>query len=60
MRKEICIIGNAEEKRSLGRFKQKCNDVIKTDVKGTGPLDSIHLPQGRIQWQDSVHMATYT
>jgi hypothetical protein len=37
-----------------------CDDATITDLKGTGSVavDSIHLPQGRVQWQDSVNMPT--
>jgi hypothetical protein len=37
----------------------KCDDNTTTD-KGTRSVDvdSIHLPQGRVQWQDSVNMVT--
>jgi hypothetical protein len=36
----------------------KCDDT--TTDKGTGfvDVDSIHLPQGRVQWQDAASMVT--
>jgi len=46
------LAGKPEGKRSLGRrrLRHKSNVEINYKETGSGTVDWIHLPQGRVQW----------
>jgi hypothetical protein len=53
------LVGNPEEKRTLGRPKSSCVDNIKRDLRKIvlGGMDWIDLAQDREQWRDLVNTA---
>jgi hypothetical protein len=52
------LVGKPKGKRPLGRHRNRWEDNIQMDLRGTGwdGVDWIHLAQDRDQWRALVNM----
>ena len=52
------LVGELEEKRTLGRPRRKWEDNMKMDLQevGCGDMDWIDLAQGRDRWRELVNV----